>query len=148
MSSELTEVATRLHSATIHLLRSLAREDAALETSAARLSALSVLVFGGERTIGALADAERVTPPTMTRLVAGMERDGLVIREPVPGDRRVARLKPTERGRDLLLQGRDRRVTALRERLERLDPSEVAAIATATALIEQMLRPLPEGEPG
>src|SRR4029077_14684122 len=68
-------LAARFHSASLHLLRRLAQEDRALGISAPRLSALSVLVFGGPRTIGALASAEGVTPPTMTRLVAGMVAD-------------------------------------------------------------------------
>ena len=73
-------VATRLNSAAIHLLRRLHREDAALGLSSTRLSALSVLVLGGPRTLGQLADAEGVTAPSMTRLVTAMEADGLVER--------------------------------------------------------------------
>ena len=73
-------LAARVHSASLHLLRRLAQEDRALGISAPRLSALSVLVFGGPRTIGSLAAVEGVTPPTMTRLVAGMVADGLVER--------------------------------------------------------------------
>jgi DNA-binding MarR family transcriptional regulator len=148
MSSDRTGIAVRLHSATIHLLRSLAREDVALETSAARLSALSVLVFGGQRTIGGLAEAERVTPPTMTRLVAAMERDGLVSRQAVAGDRRAVMIQPTAAGRALLLRGRDRRVQALRERLATLTRDEVETVAAATALIERMLRDDARTEPG
>ena len=62
------ELAARIHAAALHLLRRLAQEDRATGVSPARLSALSVLVFGGPRTIGALAAAEGVTPPTMTRV--------------------------------------------------------------------------------
>src|SRR5690242_16910581 len=61
-------LAARFHSAILHLLRRLAQEDRTSGITPARLSALYVLVFGGERTIGSLASAERVTPPTMTRL--------------------------------------------------------------------------------
>ena len=76
-------VADRLHSAAIHLLRRLRREDEAMGLTAARASALSVLVFGGRPvTLGALAQAEQVSAPTITRLIVGMERDGLVRREP------------------------------------------------------------------
>ena len=73
-------VADRLHSAAIHLLRRLRVEDEALGISAPRLSALSVLVFAGPRRVGELAEAEQVEPPTMTRLVDGMEREGYVAR--------------------------------------------------------------------
>ena len=75
-------VADRLHSAAIRLLRRLRREDEAMGLTAARASALSVLVFGGRPiTLGALAQAEQVSAPTITRLIVGMERDGLVRRE-------------------------------------------------------------------
>ena len=79
-------MADRLHSAAIHLLRRLRVEDEALGISAPRLSALSVLVFAGPRRVGELAEAEQVEPPTMTRLVDGMERDGYVARAPDPED--------------------------------------------------------------
>ena len=77
-ASNSTEVADRLHSAAIHLLRRIRKVDEASGLSAARLSALSVLVFGGATTVGALARAEQVSAPTMSRLVSGLERDGFV----------------------------------------------------------------------
>src|SRR4051794_41857953 len=80
-------VADQLHSAAIHLLRSLRREDTASGLSAPRLSALSVVVFGGPLTIGALAAAEQVRPPTMTRLVAALQAQGLRARGPGPPPR-------------------------------------------------------------
>ncbi|HEY6948780.1 MAG TPA: MarR family transcriptional regulator, partial [Gemmatimonadales bacterium] len=100
------ELADRLHSAAIHLLRWLRREDAATGLSAPRLSALSVLVFGGGPvTLGQLAAAEQVRAPTMTRLVNGLEADGLVTRQADPGDARVTRIQATARGRALLEAG-------------------------------------------
>jgi DNA-binding MarR family transcriptional regulator len=136
-----TELSGRLHSATLHLLRALAREDTASGISPARLSGLSVLVFGGPRTIGALAAAERVTPPTMTRLVAGMEADGLVTREQDTVDRRVVRVAATERGRRLLIDGRDRRLRRLAEMVGPLPKSERRTLAAAAVIIERMLAP-------
>src|SRR6476469_3956877 len=90
-------VADRLHSAAIRLLRRLRREDEAMGLTAARASALSVLVFGGRPvTLGALAQAEQVSAPTVTRLIVGMERDGLVRR--TPDDSGASpRSKPTSR---------------------------------------------------
>src|ERR687883_145288 len=79
-----TRLADRLHSAAIHLLRRLRREDARTGLSGPRLSALSVVVFAGPRTLGELAAAEQVRPPTMTRLVQALEREGLVARDPDP----------------------------------------------------------------
>src|SRR5260221_13290974 len=71
-------VADRLHSAAIHLLRRLRVEDKAIGLSGPRTSALSVIVFRGPVTMSALAEAEQVRPPTMTRLVDGLERRGPV----------------------------------------------------------------------
>src|SRR5688500_1433251 len=106
-------VADRVHSAAIHLLRRLRREDDTSGLSAPRLSALSVVVFAGPLTIGALATAEQVRPPTMTRLVSGLERDGLVRREADAADGRVVRVRATARGERLLAEGRARRVDTL-----------------------------------
>src|SRR3954470_13127766 len=92
------EAADRLHSASIHVLRRVSREDPASGLSAARLSALSVLVFGGPRTLGELAAAEHVRPATMTRIVQALEADALVRREADPDDGRVSRLRATAKG--------------------------------------------------
>ena len=133
------ELAARIHSAALHLLRRLAQEDRATGVSPARLSALSVLVFGGPRTIGALAAAEGVTPPTMTRLVAALVADGLVERLEEPGDRRVVRLQASVAGRATLLAGRDRRVATLGAMLAPLTPKERRRVDQAATIIEGML---------
>lgn len=138
--STVDEVADRLHSAAVHLLRLVRREDAATGLSAARLSALSVLVFGGDRTVGQLAGAEQVRSPTMSRLVAEMEREGLVERRPSPADARAVVVSATEAGRRLLVEGRWRRVRALAQRLEGLDATEVARLDEAAAVIERIAR--------
>ena len=135
------ELAARVHSAALHLLRRLAQEDRATGVSAPRLSALSVLVFGGPRTIGALASVEGVTPPTMTRLVAAMVTDGLVERLEDPADRRVVRVQASPAGRSLLLAGRDRRVATLSAMVKPLSPKERRRLDAAAAAIERMLAP-------
>jgi len=132
-------LAARLHAASLHLLRRLAQEDRALGISAPRLSALSVLVFGGPRTIGSLAAAEGVTPPTMTRLVAGMVADGLVERLPDESDRRVVRVSASATGRSLLLAGRDRRVATLASMIGPRTAKERRRLATAAEIVEGML---------
>src|SRR5437879_13568739 len=76
--SELLETADRLHSAAIHLLRRLRVGDRESGIGPAKLSALSVLVFGGPRSLGELADAVQVRPPTMRRIVSGLGRAGWV----------------------------------------------------------------------
>jgi DNA-binding MarR family transcriptional regulator len=134
------ELAARLHSAALHLLRRLAQEDRRHGVSPPRMSALSVLVFEGPRTIGELAGAEGVTPPTMTRLVAGMVSDGLVERLPDETDRRVVRVAASERGRALLLAGRDRRVATLAAMIVPLTAKEQRRLRTAAALMERMVR--------
>jgi len=133
-------VADRLHSAAIRLLRRLRREDEAMGLTAARASALSVLVFGGRPiTLGALAQAEQVSAPTITRLIVGMERDGLVRREADPTDGRVVWLHATAKGGRLLHAGRRRRVAALEADLAGLPPAERETLAAATGILERVL---------
>lgn len=131
-------VADRLHSATIHLVRALRPEDRALGVGPAKLSALSILVFGGPRSIGALARAEQVRLPTMSRLVAALERDGLATRTPDPRDGRAFRVHPTARGRSVLQRGRARRVASLARRLEQLSEDDRALLSRAADLIERL----------
>ena len=119
-------VADQLHSAAIHLLRRLRKVDEASGLTAARLSALSVLVFGGPATLGELASAEQVSAPTMSRLVSGLERDGYVVREPHEQDARSVRVRATAEGRRVLVQGRERRVAELVGLLEQTSPAELA----------------------
>jgi len=134
-------IADRLHSAAVKLLRRLRREDEAMGLTAARASALSVLVFGGRPiTLGALAQAEQVSAPTVTRLIVGMERDGLVRREPDPKDGRVVWLHATPKGAKLLHAGRRRRVAALEADLAGLAPAERHTLADAVGILERVLK--------
>jgi DNA-binding MarR family transcriptional regulator len=136
------ELATRLHSNAIHLLRRLRGEDVHSGLTGPRLSALSVVVFGGPITLGDLAAAEQVRPPTMTRLVEALQRQGLVKREIDPADRRVIRVLATPKGTALLLEGRDRRVRRLADPLRRLSPDERAVLDRASSILERVLREL------
>src|SRR5215475_713138 len=92
------DLADGLHSSAIHLLRRLRREDDASGLPAPQLSALSVIVFAGPITLGALADAEQVRPPTITRLVDKLEEAGLVNRVTDAADRRIFRVAATAKG--------------------------------------------------
>ena len=134
-----TKIATQLNSVAIHLLRRLHREDAALGLSGVRLSALSVLVFGGPRTIGKLAEAEGVTPPSMTRLVTAMETEGLVQRAPSSTDARSVIIRATPQGEEVMLRGREQRVVALTGWLSSLDPDELGTLEHAAELLERIL---------
>src|SRR5262245_15178610 len=135
------DVAQRLHAAAIHLLRRLRRQDEVMGLSGPRASALSVLVFGGQRTLGELAAAEQVRPPTMTRLVAALEAEGLVAREVDPDDGRRVRLSATARGRALLQTGRARRVEELSRRVRALPADERALLARAADIVERLAAP-------
>jgi DNA-binding MarR family transcriptional regulator len=106
--------------------------------TAARASALSVVVFGGPATIGELATAEQVSAPTMTRLLIGMERDGLVKRARDAEDKRVIWIRATPKGARILDEGRRRRIAALAKDLGGLDRATVALLHRAALTIEQI----------
>jgi DNA-binding MarR family transcriptional regulator len=137
-----SELADRLHSAAIHLLRRLRRVDMTTGLSGPRLSALSVIVFGGPLTLGELAAAEQVKPPTMTRLVRALEARRLVARATDEHDRRVVRLHATAKGRKLMAEGRARRVRALAEGLRGLDDSHMTELDSAVGTLERVVREL------
>jgi DNA-binding MarR family transcriptional regulator len=134
------DLADRLHSAAIHLLRRLRREDDASGLPAPQLSALSVIVFGGPITLGALAQAEQVRPPTITKLVATLEASGLVEREVDDADRRIVRVRATARGTRLLQEGRMRRVASLATSLGQLAASDRDRLARAIPILEKVVR--------
>ena len=141
MSDERTvEMATRLHAAAVRLLRLLRRQDEATGLTGPRLSALSVLVFGGPMSLAELAAAEQVRAPTMSRLVEALVREGLATRDPDPANRRMVSIAATAQGVRLLEAGRRRRVQALTERLARLADSEQRALARAVELLERVVR--------
>ena len=133
------DAADRFHSAAIHALRHVRREDPATGVPPAQLSALSVLVFGGPRTLGELAAAEQVRPPTMTRIVQGLDAEGLVRRARDPRDARVVRLHATPRGRRVMQRGRERRVEQLAALLDRLERDDVERVREAAELVERAL---------
>lgn len=132
--------ADRLHSAAIHLLRTLRREDARSGVGPAGLSALSVLVFGGPKTIGQLAAIEQVKPPTMTRIVTALERWRMVERIADGVDRRRIFVHVTSTGRMVVRHGRANRVAELAERLQHLPPTDIALLTRAAELIDQAAR--------
>src|SRR5262252_10083919 len=129
MSSTRRETADRMHSAAIHLLRRVREIDAkAMGISPARASALSVLVFGGARSLTELADAERVTPATMSKLVTGLEREGLVRRHPDVNDARAIRIESTAKARRILERGRASRLDLLERLLSEATAGEIEAV--------------------
>jgi DNA-binding MarR family transcriptional regulator len=133
-------LAAELNSVAIHLLRRVRATDASLGLTPARLSALSVLVFGGPRSLKQLADAEQVAAPTMSRIVAALERDGLVRREADPSDARAICLLATAAGTELLERGRQQRVERLAAELRALPVADQATLARAAAILRQLER--------
>jgi DNA-binding MarR family transcriptional regulator len=131
--------ADRLHSAAIGLLRRLRRADERLGVSPARLSVLSILVFGGPRSTGALARAEQVSAPTMTRLIQRLEAEGLVETRRDEADRRVIHVSATAAGTKLLRRGRRARVRQLARWIERLPAGERETLDRAARMIGAML---------
>lgn len=140
MTPEALTVADHLHSAAIHLLRRLRRQDIATGEGPARLSALSVLVFGGPKTLSELAAAEQVKRPTMSRMVAGLSRDRLVEIATDPDDARLMHIRATEKGKTILQKGRERRIEYLAAHLERLAPEELTSLGSAVEILGQLLR--------
>ena len=133
-----TDIADALHSATIHLLRGVRKEDLRIGLGPARLSALSVLVFAGPMRLSDLARIEQVKPPTMTKIVAGLEAEGLVKRRVDATDARAAKLAATARGVRLLQRGRRYRVTRLAARLQALPAEELDVLRKAAEIIERV----------
>lgn len=133
------EVADHLHSAAIHLLRNAAKTDTQSGQGPARLSALSVLVFGGAKTLGQLAAAERVKPPTMSRIVVGLKQSGLAKVLSDGQDARKITISVTAKGERLLQEARKRRIQVLAENLKKLSEADLKTLSKASDLIEKML---------
>jgi DNA-binding MarR family transcriptional regulator len=138
-SPDLGTIATDLHAVAIRLLRQVRQEDDASGLTSARLSALSVLVFAGRKTLGELARVEQVSLPTMTRISAALANAGYVKRFADPDDRRFVYLEATRRGSALLDEGRRRRVDRLSTMLAGLTPGELAACEDALAALRRVV---------
>jgi DNA-binding MarR family transcriptional regulator len=136
---EVFAVADGLHSAAIHLLRRVRKEDIKTGEGPARLSALSVLVFGGAKTLGELAAAEQVKPPTMSRIVSGLVRSRLVKITMDSRDARRMRIRATAKGNRLLQKGRQLRIADLAAHLDMLAPEELATLGQAVEILKRLL---------
>ena len=121
------ELADRLHSAAIHLLRRLRIQDLASGIGPAKLSALSVLVFSGR-------------PLTLAELAAGMQRERLVRVTPAKEDARSILITPTKLGRDLLLAGKQRRVESLAKALKQCGDPQLESLERSAEVLDQVIR--------
>jgi DNA-binding MarR family transcriptional regulator len=135
---DLERVAAQLNSGAIHLLRSLAAVDRLAGLTPARLSALSVIVFAGPQSLGALAATEGVTGPTMTRIVDGLVASGLAVRRQDQTDGRAVQITPTPAGEDLMRSAAARRIVAIATAIALLPAADRRRIAAAAGLLDQL----------
>ena len=135
----LEEVGRSLHSNAIHLLRDVRTEDSAMGIGPAQASALSVVVFGGPLSLNELAKAEQVRPPTMSRVVEALVREGLVRREANLDDRRSIIISSTDKGTKIIHEGRSRREKRLIKLLSHLDDEETKCLGRASRILARIL---------
>jgi DNA-binding MarR family transcriptional regulator len=133
-----TEMASRLRLAVTRLHRRL-RQHAPSGLSQSQSSALASIDRLGSPTLGALAARESVQPPSMTRIVAGLESLGYVTRIVDPADRRVARVTISAEGQLVLQHSRSMKNAFLAQQLHRLSPEDRHALGALTTLLEQLV---------
>ena len=135
---DLRTAASALNSGAIHLLRSLGAVDRQAGLTPARLSALSVLVFSGPCMLGALAAAEGVAGPTMTRIVDGLIAEGLAERRPHPVDGRAVSVAATASGEALMRAAQRRRIDALATAMASLPAAAQREIVSSASLLDRL----------
>ena len=131
-------LASTLRLSVMRLARRLRNQRASDDLGLTHLATLSTVELHGAMTPGELAAHERVQPPSMTRVIAGLEERGLLLREPHPTDRRqvIVRLSPA--GRELLKGDRRRRDAWLSRRLSALTPDELDLLRKAAPILERL----------
>lgn len=110
------------------------------ELSSNQMGVLGVLIHRGALTVGELAAAERVQPPSMTRTVNCLEESGDVLKRPHESDRRQIVVELSEQGRARVLADRARRDAWLARRLRELDPDERAVLRKAAPILDKLAR--------
>jgi len=139
------EMVRQLHSAALHLMRYVRTADTILGVPPAQLSALSVVVFGSGKSMSELAQTEQVTAPTMSRIVDGLVKEGLVRRGVDKEDRRSIMISATEKGRRIMLQGRSNREKQLLQIVEPLAKKELEVLQHASSILSKRLEELSKG---
>lgn len=132
------EIAARLRLSATRLARRL-RQEADTGFTPSQLSALATIHNHGPLTLGALAEHERVAPPSITKVVTKLEADGLVARSPDATDGRVIRVSVTDAGRELVEETRRRKTTWLAGRIRDLAPHEQARLADALDVLDLLI---------
>ena len=132
------ELPTRLRLAIMRLARRL-RQQAEPDLTPSMLSAMANIEYRQPVTLGQLAEAERVTPPTMSKIVGRLEDASLVTRTVDPDDKRIQRLSLSHNGVKLIARNRSRKNAYLARKLRKLEPEEVAKLKEAVGVIEKIL---------
>ena len=139
----LQDAARDLNSAAIHLLRGMRAADRASGLTPARLSALSVLVFGGPCTLGDLARTEDVSAPTMSRIVDGLVGLGLAVRERHPDSARQVLVSTTDDGHALMQRAAQLRIDVIVAALRSLPAGDRQGIVHAAPALRQLSSRIP-----
>lgn len=137
-STSAPEIAARLRLSATRLARRL-RQESGAGLSPSQQSALAVISNHGPLTLGALAEHERVAPPSITKVVSKLECDGLVTRTPDPNDRRVCRVEISPEGAALLEEVRRRKTAWLTARISQLSPDHQRRLADALDVIDELV---------
>lgn len=132
------DIAARLRLSATRLARRL-RQESGAGLSPSQQSALAVIANDGPLTLGALADLERVAPPSITKVVSKLECDGLVTRTPDPTDRRICRVAISPEGAALLDEVRRRKTAWLTARISQLDPERQRRLADALDVLDELI---------
>lgn len=137
-ASSAPEIAARLRLSATRLARRL-RQESGAGLSPSQLSALAVIANHGPLSLGALAEHERVAPPSITKVVSKLESDGLVTRTPDPGDRRVCHVAVSPAGETLLEEVRRRKTVWLTARISQLDADRQRRLADALDVLDEII---------
>jgi DNA-binding MarR family transcriptional regulator len=143
-ADDLHELAARLRLSTARLAR-LLRQQAGTGLSPSQTSVLASVGLHGPLTLGRLARIEQVTPPTITRIVARMEEDGLVSRQVDETDRRIVRVRITDEGLRRMEHSRQRRDAWLALRLTEMSAGQRRSLLAALPVLEALASP-PESD--
>ncbi|PRY12831.1 MarR family winged helix-turn-helix transcriptional regulator [Kineococcus rhizosphaerae] len=135
----LDQLAVDLRVSLLRTARRLRAQKSVDELTDGQFSVLSQLFNAGPRTPGELAEAEHVRPPSMTRTIASLVEAGLVARTDHPDDGRQVLVSPTEAGRRVVLETRERRAAWLSRRLEDLSPADRATLAEAARILNAVI---------
>jgi DNA-binding MarR family transcriptional regulator len=133
-----TALASSLRLSVMRLARRLRAQRADTSLTLSQLAALATLDLHGALTPGELAAHEKISPPSMTKIVAVLEGSGLVDRAPHPTDGRQVLLAVSREGQALIKENRRRRDVWLTQRLKDLDPEELAVLRSAVGILDRL----------